>query len=117
MDEENNNEIGENIYRLRVAAELSQSQLAERLGLTRSAISQYESGRIKPRMGTVEKLANVFSVPKTDIIGPAPGTGQPADDAAMALADDEKALVDLYRRCTDQNKHAIMVVAESLSAQ
>lgn len=61
--------IGENIKRLREEAGLSQEQLAEKLEKTRSAVSQYESGKIVPRMGVIEDLATIFDVSKSVIIG------------------------------------------------
>lgn len=66
------NAIGENIRKLREGLDLSQPQLAERIGKTRSAVSQYESGKIVPRMGVIEDLAAVFKVSKSEIIGDSP---------------------------------------------
>lgn len=64
--------IGENIQKLRESADLSQTQLGSRIGKTRSAVSQYESGKIIPRMGVIEDLATVFRVSKSEIIGDSP---------------------------------------------
>ena len=61
--------IKDNIKRLRTNADMSQDQLGEKLGKTRSAISQYESGKIIPRMGVIEDMASIFGVPKAEIIG------------------------------------------------
>jgi ribosome-binding protein aMBF1 (putative translation factor) len=41
----------------RVHADLSQAELAERMGTSQSAIARLESGRIKPSTRTLEKLA------------------------------------------------------------
>ena len=62
-------QIGKNIKRLRENADMSQEQLADRIGKTRSAVSQYEAGKIVPRMGVIEDIAAVFSISKTEIIG------------------------------------------------
>lgn len=48
--------MGDNLRSLREARGLSQGQVAKMVGKTRSAISQYESGAIVPRMGTLEAL-------------------------------------------------------------
>lgn len=66
------NTIGKNIQKLREGADLSQTQLGEKIGKTRSAISQYESGKIVPRMGVIEDLASVFHISKSEIIGDSP---------------------------------------------
>jgi ribosome-binding protein aMBF1 (putative translation factor) len=41
----------------RVHADLSQAELAERMGTSQSAIARLESGRVKPSTRTLEKLA------------------------------------------------------------
>lgn len=46
----------------RVAAGLTQGQLAERLGTTQSAISRLESGSQTPTLDTLYRLAEVFGV-------------------------------------------------------
>lgn len=62
-------DIGRNIRELRERANMSQDDLGTRIGKTRSAISQYESGKIVPRMGVIEDLARVFGIDKREIIG------------------------------------------------
>lgn len=49
----------------REAAGLNQVQLADRVGVTSSAISQFESGRTAPGADTVAKLALVLKCPPT----------------------------------------------------
>jgi ribosome-binding protein aMBF1 (putative translation factor) len=44
-------------YGARVHADLSQAELAERMGTSQSAIARLESGRVKPSTRTLEKLA------------------------------------------------------------
>ncbi len=41
----------------RAHADISQAELAERMGTSQSAIARLESGRIKPSTRTLEKLA------------------------------------------------------------
>ena len=60
--------IKDNIKKLREERNLTQAQLADVLGLTRPAITQWESGWSTPRMGMIEKLAEFFDVPKSVII-------------------------------------------------
>lgn len=61
--------IGKNIRRLRENADMSMEELGERVGKTRSAVSQYENDKIVPRMGVIEDMAEVFGVSKMAIIG------------------------------------------------
>lgn len=61
--------ISSNIKRLRKERRMSQTDLAERLGIKHSAISAWEIGRNEPLMGNIEKMAIIFDVPKSEIIG------------------------------------------------
>lgn len=82
-------EIGNNIYELRTRAMMSQDDLARLIGKTRSAVSQYESGDITPRMGVIEDMARIFGVSKADIIG---------ESARFSgLLPDERELMRYYR--------------------
>lgn len=45
------------VHRLRVEAGLTQSELAERMGTTQSAIARMEGGGTRPTLETLEKLA------------------------------------------------------------
>lgn len=60
--------IGENIKRLREAQGMTQAQLADVLGITDKAVSTWENNVKTPRMGTIQKLADFFGVPKSRII-------------------------------------------------
>lgn len=60
--------VAENIKRLRNNANLTQEELAKKLGITRPTVTQWETGWSQPRMGMVEKLSQVFGVPKSVII-------------------------------------------------
>lgn len=61
-------DIGKNIKRLRKQRGLSQEELAKELDVSRAAVTQWETGWSKPRMGTIEKLAAFFGVSKAEII-------------------------------------------------
>ena len=54
--------FGEYIYKLRTSADLSQSELAKKLGVSNKAISKWENGKAKPQVDMLKKLAIVFGV-------------------------------------------------------
>jgi transcriptional regulator with XRE-family HTH domain len=54
--------FGENLREARRAAGLSQEELAERAGVDRSAISDYERGRREPNLSTIVKLASALEI-------------------------------------------------------
>lgn len=60
--------VKENIKLLRKNAGMTQEQLAEKLGVTRPTVTQWESGWSAPRMGMVQKIAAVFGVTPSQIV-------------------------------------------------
>lgn len=50
-----NHEIGKNIVQLRKKHGLSQRELAERAGITHSAISSIENGKVSPSVSSLQK--------------------------------------------------------------
>lgn len=76
--------IANNIKRLREQKGLTQEELAKALGMSRPAVTQWETGWSQPRMGTVEKLAAFFGVPKSEIIDDAPAHPDLPADAIPA---------------------------------
>lgn len=61
--------LGERIRATRQAAGLSQEKLAERLGLTRQAVTKWETGQSAPSTENLLHLAEVLGVPVTDLLG------------------------------------------------
>ena len=54
--------ISEKLGNLRLKKNVSQSQVAESLGITKAAVSQYESGKRIPSDGVKYKLSNYYGV-------------------------------------------------------
>ena len=61
--------LGERIRAARQAAGLSQEKLAERLGLTRQAVTKWETGQSAPSTENLLHLAEVLGVPVTALLG------------------------------------------------
>ena len=70
MEKLNYKEIGAKIRRKRKSLNLTQYQLAEKIGLTESSISRYESGKI-PTMptSTVNKICSVLQIEPSELLG------------------------------------------------
>lgn len=60
--------FGENLERLRKGNRLSQEELAEKIGLSRQAISKWELGNSKPDLDNIIKLSKLFSVRIDDLV-------------------------------------------------
>ena len=56
------------IKSLRVENHLSQKQLAEQLGISQNAVSQWEKGNRSPSLEMVIRMAEIFNVPAADLL-------------------------------------------------
>jgi transcriptional regulator with XRE-family HTH domain len=83
---------------------LSQSALAERIGKTRSAVSQYESNTTTPYMYVIDKIADVLGVTREEII---------SDTVLTAY---EKELLDVVRTTNETGKRELLIYARGLAA-
>ena len=62
-------ELGKQIYELRKKANLSQEQLAEKVGVSRQTISKWELGETAPDIKQAQVLSQVFSVSLDELTG------------------------------------------------
>ena len=62
-------ELGKQIYELRKKANLSQEQLAEKVGVSRQTISKWELGETAPDIKQAQALSQVFSVSLDELTG------------------------------------------------
>ena len=60
--------IGDNIRKLREKHDMTQLELAKICGVSDKAVSTWEKNIKIPRMGTLQKMADYFGVPKSAII-------------------------------------------------
>lgn len=60
--------IGENIKHLRKENNMLQKDLADKLNVTKGAVSSWEVGRTEPNIGMIEAMCDIFNCQKTDLI-------------------------------------------------
>lgn len=60
--------INETLRQLRAERGMTQEDVAGQLGLTRQAVSSYESGRTQPGLDILQRLADIYEVELTDLI-------------------------------------------------
>lgn len=61
--------IGQNILNLRKSTKLSQEQLAEKMGVTRQTISNWELEESSPDLKQAKELSEIFNVSLDDLAG------------------------------------------------
>ena len=69
--------LGERLQELRKSRQFSQEQLAEQLGVSRQAISKWESGQATPDVNNIIKLSGIYKV-TTDYLLMGKETGEPS---------------------------------------
>ena len=92
-------EIGERIKKYRIIKGMSQKELAQRLGVSVSRVSNWESGLNRPDVNIFAEICNVLEV-KPDLIF---GIGQ------HTISDDEMQIIKCYRKKPEMH-HAIKVL-------
>ena len=95
-------DVGLNIKTFRLREDMTQSELAKLVGVSRTAISSWEIGRTEPSIGDIEKLSEVFGCLKTDLIGPG------AVDYFLISSPEEKLLIEGFRNSAPDVKAFIM---------
>lgn len=60
--------IAENIKHFREEKKISQSELAEKLNVTRQAVSNWECGKTEPDIETLHKISDIFEITIEELI-------------------------------------------------
>lgn len=110
--------IGKNINKLRLQHQMSQKELAIIAGVSDKTVSAWETDKITPRMGPIQKMADFFGIKKSDIIEPPTTTAMFDTNHIIkkqnTLSEDEIKLVDNYRVLTADGKNVVWGVLNSL---
>lgn len=60
--------IGKNIKKIRLEHDLTQAELGKIAGVSDKAVWIWENGSAEPRMGAIQRIANYFSIRKSEIL-------------------------------------------------
>lgn len=108
--------FSDTLIHLRRKAGLSQQQLADSLGLSRSAIGMYETGKREPDMETLRMFSEFFGVDMNTLTSP-----QTAQDAELAelletlrRRDDMRMLFKLAKDATPDDVRRAVKIIEAL---
>ncbi|MCT4611488.1 MAG: helix-turn-helix domain-containing protein [Pelagimonas sp.] len=83
--------VGENIQRLRRAAGLTQAALGEEIGVTNTAVSNWEQGLAEPTLQNVLRLCEVLNTTADQLLGvPFGSVGSKAQVFVVSHADEGK---------------------------
>jgi transcriptional regulator with XRE-family HTH domain len=74
--------ISEALRLIRVFHDLKQKDLADRLGISKSHLSEVESGKKQPRVELIERYSSEFGIPPSSILFFAESLKNPGESAA-----------------------------------
>ena len=87
---------------------LTQEQLAEKLGVSNKTISKWETGKCMPDYSIVKSLCEELGVTMAELLD-----GEKAGDKSVRIYDDEQML-DLLRRIQELEKQKVMLTGVML---
>lgn len=118
-------ELKDVLLDLRKNARLSQQQVADILKINRSTYAYYETGKSKPKLPTLKKLAAIYGVSVDALLGQEKevneltvsstpyDTGWHADTQVSALSDFEQAVLLKLRLMNRSQKEALLSYMDS----
>lgn len=89
--------LGQKIRNLRKAKNLSQQELAEKIGITKTQISRWEKGHVQPRQSNLRDLAELFGVSDEDFQDLTP-------PGALELMQDDPELLEMLSQVSSLKK-------------
>ncbi|WP_298213954.1 helix-turn-helix domain-containing protein [Acidocella sp.] len=97
--------VGARIRALRLAANMTQDELAAKLSVSRSAIAQWETDRAGQIRENIEKIAKALNT----------SLGYLVSGETGSLTGDELALMRLYRACAPEDRRVLLLTARRLA--
>lgn len=113
--------FGTRLKELRNKASLSQQELSNIIGISKSSINMYERGEREPGLETVRALADYFNVQTDYLLGKTNDTMRVGDaqlnlqmfaeknpPPELSLTEGEKALLELFRRVPEEHQRMLL---------
>jgi transcriptional regulator with XRE-family HTH domain len=103
-------DIGTRIRAARRDRGLTQDELADQVGVSRSAVAQWETGRTGQVTGNLSRIADVLEVSVEYLMH-----GDDKRAAGEVQQGDELALLRLYRECDPEDRQMLLRTARRLA--
>ena len=107
-------EVGLIIKTMRLSRNLTQQQLADKLGQTQSSITMYETGRRVPDLETLEALADIFNVSLDDF---SPQEDGKSGYTVHVKTNDARILVEGFEKFPESARKTMMDMFYMYSAK
>lgn len=105
-DMELNKLIGSAIAKYRIAAGMTQAQVAEKLNISNEAVSRMERGTIMPTVARLIQLAEIFQCSAANLL----------IDSSHALNDQSQKLNELLAQLNENERIKLMEIIEMMIA-
>ena len=102
--------ISDNLKHLRISHGMTQAEFAKIAGVSDKAVSTWENGLKMPRMGCIQKIADYFNIPTSQIIEDAGPYTAPIGAIPMSKA--EITFIEKFRALDPRSQSAVLAVLE-----
>lgn len=96
--------IGERIVFLREELEMSQKELAARIGIPPTSLSRYENNQYEPKAEILKRLALALQTSSDFLLGMTDDFKRFSESEPVGLTAEEQRLITQYRKLSDENK-------------
>ena len=103
-------EVAKNLLFYRKRAGLTQKELADKLGVRNTAVSNWESGNNSVDIETLFAAAKIFGVSLSEMYG------KYGEGPSSSLLSDEQELLDAYRSMNSEGQAAALAAVRGLAA-
>jgi transcriptional regulator with XRE-family HTH domain len=103
-------DIGTRIKALRREKGLSQDELANQVGVSRSAVAQWETGRTGQVTGNLSRIAGALDASVEFLV-----YGNDKTGPGTVTQGDELAMLRLYRECEPEDRQMLLRMARRLA--
>ena len=97
--------IGKAISKRRLACNLTQEDVAERLNIGNEAVSRMERGTVMPTVARLVELAEIFNCPVGDLL----------TESSSRTEDQGKLIANQIKRLSPKNRSFVLEMIEKLS--
>lgn len=108
-----NSKFPDRIKELRTERGLSQGALATALKYTQSNVSEWEQGRVEPKISALRAIANYFNVSIDYLAGLTDELGAVVMPSDMQLSDSERELLLHYRQLRPDLQRLLLSTAKT----
>lgn len=99
--------IASNIKRARIAANMTQAEAADRLGITAQAVSNFERGINGVENSLLLRMCEIYNTSMSNILGEE-NEQKESSPTELQLSEGEQMLIDLFRQVPEDKKQLVL---------